>query len=121
MGAEDSRYKRRLRQGDLVIIPSPFSDRSGVKCRPGIVLSNEKYNRVLQDFICVPLSTELRNYDHIFRLYLDDIESGNIYEESDIRVDKITSINQKLIVKRIGRVKIYIIIKIKKILEELLK
>lgn len=121
MGTENSRYKRRLRQGDLVIVPSPFSDRSGVKRRPVIVLSNERYNEILQDFICVPLSTELRNYDHILRLYLDDIESGNIYEESDIRVDKITSINQKLIIKRVGHVNTYVIIKIKKMLNELIK
>ena len=121
MGTEDSRRKRRLRQGNIVIIPSPFSDRSGKKRRPVIVLSNERYNKVLQDFICVPLSTELRDYEHVFRLYLDDIESGDIYEESDVRVDKITSINQRLIIKRVAQVKPYIIIKIKKVLEELTK
>lgn len=112
MGTENFRYKRRLRQGDIVIVPSPFNDRSGKKRRPVIVLSNEKYNKILQDFVCIPLSTELRNYDHVFRLYLDDIESGVIHEQSDIRVDKIISIDQRLL---------YIIIKIKKILQELIK
>ena len=121
MGTEDFRYKRRLRQGDLVIIPSPFTDQSGKKLRPGIVISNERYNRVLQDFICVPLSTELRNYEHVFRLYLDDIGSGFIHKQSDVRVDKIISMNQKLIIKRVGRVKFYIVDKIKNILNKLIE
>ena len=95
MGAEDFRHKRRLRQGDLFIIFSPYSDWSGKKRRPCIVLSNERHNRVLQDFICIPLSTELRNYDHIFKIYLDDIEVGVIDEVSDVRVDKIISIDHK--------------------------
>ena len=121
MGAENFRNKRRIGQGDIVIVPSPFSDRSGNKLRPVIVLSSERYNKILQDFICVPLSTEFRDYEHIFRLYLDDIESGILHEQSDIRVDKIISINQKLILKKVGKVKSYIIVKIKIILGELIK
>lgn len=121
MGKEDFRNKRRLRQGDLVVIYSPYSDRTGRKTRPAIVISNERYNKILQDFICVPTTTELRDYEHIFRLYLDDIDSGNFHEISDVRVDKIISMDQKLIIKRVGRVKYYIVDRIKEMLGKIIE
>lgn len=121
MGKENSREKQGFRQGDLVIIRSPYTDRSGKKLRPAIIISNERYNKILQDSILVPLSTHIRSYSHIFKIYINDMEYGDLVEQSDVRVDKIISMDQRLIIKRVGHVKTYVIIKIKKILEDLIK
>jgi mRNA-degrading endonuclease toxin of MazEF toxin-antitoxin module len=120
MGYGINQEKRRLGQGDIVIIPSAFTDRAGIKTRPGIIISNLN-DKSLQDIIIIPISTTKRNYGHIFRLYPDDLDLGSLLYESDVRVDKILSINKKLIKYRVGKVKIYVINKIKMILEDLIE
>ena len=95
---------------------SLFTDNTGRKIRPAIVISNQKSNEILQDCLVIPLSTIIRNYHQGFLLNLDSIESGNLIMESQVRVDKIHSINQKLIISRVGKVKPHVIARIKKIL-----
>ena len=94
MGNGTHQKKYRLEQGDIVIVSSLFSDKTGKKLRPAIVLSNFRNNYELQDCIVIPLSTTKRDYPQIFRLYLDDVESGDLIQESYVRVDKIFSIDQ---------------------------
>ena len=38
-----------LKQGDIVLIPVPFTDQSSQKRRPVIVISNNQYNRKTTD------------------------------------------------------------------------
>jgi|TARA_B100001971_G_C18042402_1_gene458339 mRNA-degrading endonuclease toxin of MazEF toxin-antitoxin module len=120
MGYGIDQEKRGFRQGDLVIIPSVFTDRAGIKTRPGIILSNLK-DKSLQDCIVVPISTKKRSYEQIFRLYPDDLEFGELIYESDVRVDKILSVDRKLIRYKVGKVKRYVVDRIKKVLGELIK
>ncbi len=40
-------------QGDIVLIPVPFTDLSSQKRRPVIVISNDIYNRISADVIVV--------------------------------------------------------------------
>ncbi|MBS3093185.1 hypothetical protein J4456_01240 [Candidatus Pacearchaeota archaeon] len=42
MGSGINQKKRRFEQGEVVIIPSLFTDISGRKLRPAIVLSNQE-------------------------------------------------------------------------------
>ena len=41
----------RLRRGDIVLADLPFSDASGSKVRPGLVVQNDANNRRLDDVI----------------------------------------------------------------------
>ena len=43
-------------QGDVLLIPIPFSDLSSVKKRPVLVLSNDNYNKVTDDIIVVAIT-----------------------------------------------------------------
>ncbi len=45
------------RQGDVVIVPFPFSDLAGNKVRPAVVVSNSSVNRS-SDVILVQLTTQ---------------------------------------------------------------
>lgn len=47
----------RPRQGDIVLIPVPFTDLSSRKRRPVIVVSSSTYNSVSPDMIVVAMTS----------------------------------------------------------------
>jgi mRNA interferase MazF len=44
-------------QGDIVLIPVPFTDLSSAKRRPVIVVSNNTYNQQRQDIVVVAMTS----------------------------------------------------------------
>ncbi|MHB1868174.1 MAG: type II toxin-antitoxin system PemK/MazF family toxin [Nitrososphaerales archaeon] len=46
---------------DIVLLTFPFSDLSGSKVRPAVVLSNDEHNAKFEDFIAVPMTSNLKN------------------------------------------------------------
>jgi len=45
-------------QGDIVLIPVPFTDLSSQKRRPVIVISNDTYNRKAADIVVVAMTSK---------------------------------------------------------------
>lgn len=106
-------------QGDLVLLPYPFSDQEGTKVRPGIIVSNETFNRKSQDFIMVPLTTVLRDEPFSFIINQENLKSGKLLRPSRIRIDKIFTVNKKLVITGIGTVSEVTLRKIKIEMEKL--
>jgi mRNA interferase MazF len=92
-------------QGDVVLIPFPFTDLSAMKRRPVLVLSNRSHNRRSQDFIVCGITSVIAARPHSVTLRATDMDNGMIPVESRIRPDKIFTLKQTLAVKKIGRVK----------------
>ena len=46
-----TRSGTRFEQGDILILPFPFSDLSSIKQRPVLVLSNSEYNKKTEDIV----------------------------------------------------------------------
>ena len=44
-------------QGDIVLIPIPFTDLSSQKRRPVIVISNDSYNQTTADVVVVAMTS----------------------------------------------------------------
>jgi mRNA interferase MazF len=91
-------------QGDIVLVPFPFTDLSATKRRPVLVLSNGGYNRSGMDFICCGITSNLEG-DARHSVPIDDscMESGFILQPSRIKTDKIVTLERSLIVKAIGK------------------
>ena len=47
-------------QGDILLIPIPFTDLSSQKRRPVIVISNGAYNRSTADIVVVAMTSKTR-------------------------------------------------------------
>lgn len=45
--------------GDVVLVPFPFTDLSAAKVRPGVVISDERYNAIEPDVILGALTSQL--------------------------------------------------------------
>lgn len=53
------------RQGDILLIPFPFSDLSSIKQRPVLVLSNSEYNRSQQDIVVAAITSNVTERDYL--------------------------------------------------------
>jgi len=50
------------RRAQVVVVEVPFSDLSGTKRRPALVVSSERFHRALSDVIVCPISSQPRYY-----------------------------------------------------------
>lgn len=53
-----------FKQGEIVLIPVPFSDLKQQKQRPVLILSNVGYNQVTEDITVVAITSKLKNLDY---------------------------------------------------------
>ncbi len=91
-------------QGDIVLIPIPFTDLSSHKRRPVIVISNNVYNRKTNDIVVVAMTSNPTVVDYGFTITSSDLKRGNLNRPGKVRVDKIYTLSQSIVVKTFGRV-----------------
>ena len=106
-------------QGDIVLIPIPFTDLSSQRRRPVIVISNNVYNRKAQDMVVVAMTSNLQALEYSFTITSADLMSGTLNRPGKVRVDKIYTLAQSLAVKTFGRVNQAILSRIRNLLQEL--
>ena len=92
------------KQGDIVLIPIPFTDLSSTKQRPVIVVSNDAYNRHSADVVVVAMTSNPTPGPYTFVLTSANLERGRLNRPGQVRVDKVYALSQALIVKTFGRV-----------------
>ena len=95
----------QFKQGDILIAPFPFSDLTTIKQRPVLVLSNNEYNGKTQDIITCGITSNLKDSEHSVLIDNDDLAEGVIPKKSRIKVDKIFTLEQTIIKKKVARVK----------------
>ena len=50
----------RLNFGDVVLVPFPFTDQSGIKKRPAVVVSGHRYNGSRRDIVIMAITSQVR-------------------------------------------------------------
>ena len=101
-------------QGEIVIIPFPFTDFSSIKQRPALVISNNQYNARKEDIIVCGITSNPKNNAYSVDVTNSKLESGTILVPSKIKADKIYTIKQELIRKQIGKLNEVTFISVKK-------
>jgi mRNA interferase MazF len=91
-------------QGDIVLVPVPFTDLSSTRRRPVIVISNTAYQLATVDFVCVAVTSNLQGDAYSFDITTADLDDGTLKMTSRVRVDKVYTLAQSIIVARFGRV-----------------
>ena len=93
-----------MEQRDIILTPFPFSNLEVEKVRPSIIISNDEYNKKFDDILVVPLTSNLEIRDYAILLTNKDLEKGKLVKDSKIKVDRIFSINKKLVRMIIGKI-----------------
>ena len=109
------------KQGEILLIPLPFTDLSSQKQRPVLVLSNDDYNQTADDVIVAAITSNVDTKPYIVPLTNNDLSHGELKVNSCIRADKIYTLSQSIIIKRFGKVKVGILNAVKERIDNLME
>jgi len=87
------------KQGDILLIPVPFTDLK----RPVLVLSNDKYNDKTNDILVAAITSNISEKDYAVMITETDLDIGELKVDSCIRVDKIYSLSQAIVISIFGK------------------
>lgn len=104
-------------QGDILLIPVPFTDLSSQKRRPVIVISSDKYNVSAIDVVVVAMTSSPVAAPYSFQVTSADLIMGSLNRPGTVRADKIYTLAQAIVLKRFGKVSGQIVQRIRHALE----
>ena len=104
----------QFEQGDILLVPFPFTNLSSVKQRPVLVLSSTKYNQEHEDIITCGITSNLKDKEYSLLLTNKELSQGILPKESRIKVDKLFTVEKSIVKKKFGRVKQSVLIEVKK-------
>lgn len=88
----------RFVKGDVIVLPFPFTDLSSAKRRPAVVLSDIGGD----DFIMLQITSKNVRDSYAISLLSADFAVGSLKTDSNVRPNKIFTLNKQLILYKIG-------------------
>ncbi len=90
----------RFIKGDIVVLPFPFTDLSSAKKRPALVLADLAGD----DYIMLQITSKGIRDSYALPLLQTDFASGSLKQDSNIRPNKIFTLDEKLVLYKIGHI-----------------
>lgn len=87
-----------MRKGDIILIPFPFSDLSGIKTRPALILKETDLD-VIVSFITTQV-----NLKESTDIILNSNNSNGLKKDSLLRLTKIATIDKASVLGKLGEV-----------------
>src|SRR5262245_57467723 len=98
--------KRIVKRGSVVLIRYPFTDLTGTKVRPAIVLTPDRLTHKLDDVLCLFISSsmpmELLPSDFILEVSHPSFTKTGLRERSVFRAHKLALLHKSLVLRVIG-------------------
>ena len=88
-------------KGDVVVVPFPFSDLTQVKRRPALVIAE----LLGEDVILCQITSQTIQDNYSIPIDDTDFESGGLKQTSNIRPNRIFTVDSHLVLYRIGNLK----------------
>jgi len=96
----------KVRRGDIVLVDYPFSDRTGSKIRPALVVQTDFLNAKIDDTILAAISRSGHEGSHTqVRVDIATAEGAatHLRQSSTIQCENLLTFDQRLVVLTIGR------------------
>ncbi len=86
------------KQGDVILIPFPFTDFSTFKQRPGVIISSNEFNLTHQDVIIAAITSHIPEQITQSDYLLDAVDLGlsGLPKISLVKLGKIVTLDQRL-------------------------
>ncbi|HPD81893.1 MAG TPA: type II toxin-antitoxin system PemK/MazF family toxin [Candidatus Pacearchaeota archaeon] len=91
-------------QGDILIVPFPFSDLTSIRQRPVLVLSKKEYNEKCEDIITCGITSNIKESSYSVLIENLNLSEGKIPIKSRIKVDKLFTLNKSIVIKKLAKV-----------------
>jgi mRNA interferase MazF len=88
--------------GDVVLVPFPFTDQSGGKKRPAVIVSSSGYNASRRDLIIMAITSQVRQSLGFAEALVADWHTAGLIKPSVLK-PVFTTIEQKLVVRTMGQ------------------
>lgn len=94
-----------LEPGSLVLVPFPFTNLKSAKRRPAVVLSSRSYNAGSRHVVVCGVTSNLANSSHSVLISQRDMAEGKLLVDLRVKADKVLSIEQAIVGKKVGRLR----------------
>ena len=92
----------RFSFGDVVLVPFPFTDQSGTKKRPAVVVSSHGYNASRRDIVIMAITSQVRTPLAFGEAMVGDWQGAGLVKTSSLK-PVFTTIEQGLVVRVMGK------------------
>lgn len=89
-------------RGDIVLVPFPFSNQTILKKRPAVVVSSNRYNNASSDIVIMAITSHTEKTIGVGECLIKDWSSAGLLKPSAIK-PVISTIEQTLVLKKLGR------------------
>jgi|SRR3989344_8301457 len=93
-----------IEQKDLLLVPFPFSDQSGRKVRPVIVISNNEFNKYSDDVLVIGVTSNILKDKYTINLTNNNLDEGKLFTNCIIKVENLLKLDKELVIKKIGKI-----------------
>jgi mRNA interferase MazF len=90
--------------GDIVLVPFPFTDQTGSKKRPAVIVSSAAYHAERRDVLIMAVTSQARPTRGIGEVQVKEWKSAGLIKPSVIK-PVITTIEASLVIRRLGQIK----------------
>ena len=90
--------------GDIVLVPFPFTDQTGIKKRPAVIVSSAAYNTARREVVIMAVTSQARPAGAIGEVQVKDWKGAGLIKPSVVK-PVITTIEASLVIRRLGQLK----------------
>jgi len=91
--------------GDIVLVPFPFTDQTGNKKRPAVVVSSDAYHIARPDLILLAVTSQVRPGTAFAEATVDQWKQSGLLRPSVIK-PVVATIERRLALKKLGRLQL---------------
>lgn len=110
-----------MKQRELVWIEFPFSNQAETKTRPGLIVSNDRYNVSNQDVVICAITSKIQERPYSVAISQKDLSEGVLPLLSMVKADKIMQVEKKLIIQPFAEIDLKTFEKVAVQIQELVK
>src|SRR3989338_2346991 len=89
-----------MTKGDIILVPFPFTDLSGDKLRPALVLAS-----VENDVVVVFMTSQRGGKNSMFEVLIQADSQNHLKIDSFVKCSKIATLDRKIIIGKLGTIK----------------
>ena len=87
--------------GDIVLVPFPFTDQTGNKKRPAVIISSEAYNGARLDLILMAITSQVKASQTVGDVVIREWQKAGLLKASVIK-GVLTTIEKRLVLHQLG-------------------